>query len=293
MPRPAVRCPSSREPEPGSAPARCPVPLAPLVSPAARVALVLVALAALGAPPARGEEFFDARVVAVFDGDTIEVLRSAQEPEASPEPVRIRLAGIDTPERGQPWHRRARQALAARVAGEEVRINAVTTDAYGRTVGEVYADGVCVGCELVREGHAWVYRFFSDDPVLLELEAEARQAGRGLWGLPEAQRVPPWRWREMEARGRTRERRSEAAERGDEGANRESPEPGADPAGSRPGEGRAAGRPAPDPSCGAKRTCPEMASCAEALHHLRQCGVSGLDGDGDGVPCESLCREER
>jgi len=257
-------------------------------------ALALV-LAALGAPPARAEEFFDARVVEVFDGDTIEVLRSARTPEASPEPVRIRLAGIDAPERGQPWSQRARRALAARVAGQEVRINAVTTDTFGRTVGEVYADGVCVGCELVREGHAWVFRFFSDDPVLLELEAEAREAGRGLWGLPEVQRVPPWRWRERESRGRAPGRGAPGAEPGaeGEGAERGDPARGGDPASGRAGEGAAVGRPAPDHTCGAKRTCREMASCAEARHHLQQCGLARLDGDGDGVPCEALCAEER
>jgi len=286
MPGPGVDCSFSREPGAGTARARWSFPRAALAPAAVVAALAVVALAAL-APPARGEEFFDARVVAVFDGDTIEVLRSAREPEASPEPVRIRLAGIDAPERGQAWSRRAHRALAARVAGKEVRINEVSTDAYGRTVGEVYADGVCVGCELVREGHAWVYRFFSDDPVLLELEAEARETRRGLWGLPEAERVPPWRWRERGTPGRAKERGGAGAAEPPASAR------GSAPGRSRAGEAGAPPRPAPDRTCGAKRTCREMASCAEALHHMQQCGLSHLDGDGDGVPCETLCREER
>jgi endonuclease YncB( thermonuclease family) len=202
------------------------------------LALVLV----LAAGPARAE-FFDARVVAVFDGDTVEVVVDGER-------RRVRLAGIDTPERGQPWARRARQALAERVFGKEVRVNAVTTDRYGRTVGELYADGVCVGCELVREGHAWVYRHFSRDPVLLELEAEARAARRGLWALPEAERVPPWEWRRRER------------------------EPAA----------------SPDVRCGPARSCRELRSCAAARFQLEHCGRTALDGDGDGVPCESLCR---
>lgn len=202
------------------------------------LALVLI----LAAGPAHAE-FFDARVVAVLDGDTVDVLVDGAR-------RRVRLAGIDTPERGQPWARRAKQALAERVFGKQVRVNAVTTDRYGRTVGELYADGVCVGCELVREGHAWVYREFSDDPVLLELEADARAARRGLWGLPEAERVPPWEWRR-----RARE-----------------------------------GAPPSDSRCGAVKSCREMRSCAEARFQLEHCGRSRLDGDGDGVPCESLCR---
>src|SRR5262245_25539765 len=43
-------------------------------------------------------------------------------------------------------------------------------------------------------------------------------------------------------------------------------------------------------SCGAKRTCGEMTSCAEARFYLEHCGLARLDGDKDGTPCESLCR---
>jgi endonuclease YncB( thermonuclease family) len=161
--------------------------LAPLVALA-----TLLLPAALARPPLAAAEdsksFFDGRVVAVLDGDTIEVL-------VGEEPRRIRLAGIDTPERGQPWAERSKQALSRRVFRKEVRVNEVATDRWGRTVGEVYADGVCVGCELVREGHAWVYRQFTDDAVLLALEEEARAARRGIWSLPESERIPPWEWR--------------------------------------------------------------------------------------------------
>lgn len=151
-------------------------------------ALALLSLLALAAVAPARAEFFEGRVVRVFDGDTIEVL-------VGRDPRRVRLFGIDTPERGQPWAERAKQALSRRVWQKEVRVNDVATDRYGRTVGEVYADNVCVGCELVREGNAWVYRRYTDDPVLYQLEAEARAARRGLWSLPEAQRVPPWEWR--------------------------------------------------------------------------------------------------
>jgi endonuclease YncB( thermonuclease family) len=58
---------------------------------------------------------------------------------------------------------------------------------------------------MVRRGAAWVFRRYSDDPELLRLEDEARAARRGLWALPEAERVPPWDWRAAE-RERRRER---------------------------------------------------------------------------------------
>lgn len=49
-------------------------------------------------------------------------------------------------------------------------------------------------------------------------------------------------------------------------------------------------KPTPDVTCGSKRRCGQMLSCDEAMAYLTQCGVSSLDRDGDGVPCESLCR---
>ena len=224
----------------------------PLGSRAARTVVAALLAASRLATPAAAETFFDARVVGVIDGDTIDVLVGA-------DLRRIRIADIDTPERGQPWAQRSKQALSRRVFGKEVRINEVAVDAYGRTVGEVYAENVCVGCELVREGHAWVYRAYAKDPVLLELEAEAREGRRGLWGLPEASRVPPWEWRRRGSGG------------------------GRDPGN---GEGVAEA----DFRCGEKRTCREMRSCAEALFQLRECGLGPLDGDGDGTPCEAICR---
>jgi endonuclease YncB( thermonuclease family) len=193
----------------------------------------------------------EGRVTRVVDGDTIEVLVEKR-------PIRVRVAGIDTPERGQPWASRSKQALSERVFGKEVRVIEVTVDTYGRTVGEVYADNVCVGCGLVRDGHAWVYRRFTDDAVLLQLEDEAREARRGLWALPESERVPPWEWRRLGKE--TRDDRRLLAEK------------------------------AGPLECGLKRRCGEMSSCQEARFHLENCGLAQLDGDGDGVPCESVCR---
>ncbi len=164
----------------------------------ARALLLLAAAAlALSAAPlsARSREVLEGRVVRVADGDSLELLL-----ERSPEPLRIRIAGIDAPERGQPWNQRARKELARRVLHKLVRVIEVDRDRYGRTVGEVYADDVCVGCELVREGHVWVYRRFSQDPVLIQLEEGARRARRGLWSLPARERVPPWEWRRARAR---------------------------------------------------------------------------------------------
>ena len=128
------------------------------------------------------------KVVRVADGDTITILVEREQ-------VRVRLANIDTPERKQPWGKKAKQALADLVAGAWVEVVVVDIDRYGRTVGLVLVNGIEANRALVRSGDAWVYPRYNRDPALPKIEAEARAAGRGLWSLPAAERVPPWQWR--------------------------------------------------------------------------------------------------
>jgi endonuclease YncB( thermonuclease family) len=160
-------------------------------SPSRRLAIIglVAALAWAGAASA-----LDGRVVAVHDGDTITVLAGRRE-------VRVRLAGIDAPERGQPHATASRRALADRVAGRTVHVDERGRDAYGRSLGVVRERGVDVNREQVRAGWAWVFRRYAHDPAWLADEQEARRARRGLWR--DAHPVPPWTWREREAlRGR-------------------------------------------------------------------------------------------
>ena len=129
----------------------------------------------------------EGRVVAVHDGDTISVLVAGRA-------VRVRLAGIDAPEHGQPFQNASRHALAAQVAGRDVRIVERGRDRYGRVLGTVYVAQVDVNAEQVRWGHAWVFRRFERDRQLAALESDAKAAKRGLWRDPSP--VPPWLWRE-------------------------------------------------------------------------------------------------
>ena len=165
-------------------------PHAPM--PASQV--LLLAFFLLLAPAAALAGDLTGRVVGITDGDTLTLLSQGREQ------VRVRLAEIDTPESGQPYGNRARQALSELAFGRSVRVVVQDTDRYGRAVGRVYAGPVDVNAEMVRRGAAWVYRRYSRDPALLDLEREARQARRGLWTLPEAERVPPWEWRAAERR---------------------------------------------------------------------------------------------
>ncbi|MBZ2183234.1 MAG: thermonuclease family protein [Bryobacter sp.] len=141
---------------------------------------------------AAGEEF-SGRVVGVTDGDTITVL-------AGREQRKVRLAGVDAPERGQAFGQRAKQALGLMVFGREVRVVSTGRDRYERTLGIVrLADGSSVNERMVENGWAWHYVKYSKDGRLGELEARARAARRGLWA--DADPVAPWEFR---ASGRRR-----------------------------------------------------------------------------------------
>lgn len=194
------------------------------------------------------------RVVGISDGDTL-ILRVE-----GGERMGIRLAGIDAPELDQPYGARAKQALTTLARDRTARVEVVDRDEYGRLVGTVQVGGRNVNAALVEQGAAWVYRRYNRDPQLLVLEDRARSARRGLWGLPIQQRIPPWDWRRQNA-----------------GTTNPSTRPRAD-------------RPIALFRCGAKRTCREMASCEEAKFYFDVCGLKRLDGDGNGIPCETLCR---
>jgi len=134
-------------------------------------------------------ESLEGKVVSVTDGDTVKILT------AEKKQIRIRLAQIDTPEKAQPWGNKAKQALSQKIYAKQVSIDVVTTDRYGRTVGTIWFDGRDINRELVREGHAWVYRKYAKDKSLFDDESYARSQGLGLWSLPESQRQAPWKWR--------------------------------------------------------------------------------------------------
>jgi hypothetical protein len=133
-------------------------------------------------------------------------------------------------------------------------------DDYGRVVAVVELGGtagqalVNANEEQLRRGMAWADTYRHADKTLLDLQNQAQRARLGLWNQANPQ--PPWAYRR--------------------------------------GEGHAPStRPAPremDRGCGNKRYCSQMVSCEEARYYLTQCGIKRLDKDGNGVPCENLCK---
>ncbi len=137
---------------------------------------------------------FSGRVVGVSDGDTITVMHNGKG-------ERIRLHGIDCPEKRQAFGKRAKQFTSNLVFAKTVTVQALDLDRYGRTVGVVLLpDGRSLNHELVRAGLAWMYRRYTNDQSLSDLEEKARVARRGLW--VDANPIPPWEWRIMRKRYR-------------------------------------------------------------------------------------------
>jgi len=134
-------------------------------------------------------------VIGVIDGDTVDVrLPSGR--------IRVRLHGIDAPERDQPRGQASRRELSKLVHRREVAIEPVEQDQYDRLVGRLWRGEMDVNAELVRRGAAWVYRRYATEGAWCRYEKTARDAGRGLWSLPPAERVAPWEWRQREHRRR-------------------------------------------------------------------------------------------
>lgn len=151
------------------------------------VTLALVGTAWLTGQPCLAADF-TGKVVRTMDGDTIEVLHNQR-------PERVRLHGIDCPEKGQVFGNKAKQATSELVYGKQVTLQSHGKDKYKRTIADVILpDGLNVNQELVKEGWCWWYRKYAPGDTLLEgLETVAREGKKGLWADP--QPVPPWEWR--------------------------------------------------------------------------------------------------
>lgn len=133
------------------------------------------------------------KVVGVADGDTITVLDGQQAQH------KVRLMGIDCPEKAQPFGQNAKQSLSDLVFGRSVNVEWQKLDRYERIVGKVVVRGQDANLEQVRRGLAWHYKKYereqepSDRVSYAEAEIEARIARRGLWADPES--ISPWDWR--------------------------------------------------------------------------------------------------
>lgn len=148
--------------------------------------------AALWAAQGAFADTLNGKVVAILDGDTITVLRDREQ-------TRVRIAGIDAPEKKQAFGQRSKQAMSDCAFGKEVAVEWKKLDRYGRTIGKVIADGVDCGLRQVELGMAWHYKVYAkeqsrgDREAYAAAEDQAKADRRGLWADPDP--VPPWEYR--------------------------------------------------------------------------------------------------
>lgn len=128
------------------------------------------------------------KVIAITDGDTFKLLTQDSTQ------IKIRVANIDCPEKKQPFYQKAKQFTSEAIFSKNVTLKILKNDRYGRFVAEViYNDSLELGHQLVKNGYAWHFIKYSNDPQLTTLENQAREKKLGLWSDPEA--IAPWEWR--------------------------------------------------------------------------------------------------
>lgn len=196
------------------------------------------------------------KVISITDGDTFKILDAAKQQH------RIRILGIDAPEKGQPYSKAAKKHLSQLIAKKTVCLEPSETDKYQRTISKVILNDVDIGLALINSGYAWHYKKYmsnqpeADQALYAAGELQAKLSVIGLWSEPNP--VPPWDWRT--------------------GKRKVQPQPIA------PTNQQDNGF-----TCGTKRFCKQMQSCEEACFYLNQCGLGRLDRDKDSIPCESFC----
>jgi hypothetical protein len=138
------------------------------------------------------------KVVGVIDGDTYDVLVEGRS-------IRVRMEGIDAPERGMPHYKAAKQYLSALCYGKQITLVSTGKDHHKRTLGFAFlTDGRELSREMLKAGYAWHYKKYNSDPTLAQLEVVARQNRRGLWA--ESMPMPPWEHRAIKRKGKSKRR---------------------------------------------------------------------------------------
>ncbi len=171
---------------------------------------------------------------------------------ANKKQVKVRLVEIDAPEKKQAFGQQSKKSLSDLCFRKSVQAVVKGKDKYRRSLARLYCDGVDANAEQVRRGMAWAFLKYLTDPSI------ARSKKVGLWVDPNP--IPPWEFRHPRTPAVTHARflnipHSETF------------------------------------SCEGKNAyCKSMKSCAEAMYYLKKCGAEKLDRDGDGIPCEKLCK---
>jgi len=146
---------------------------------------LLLGMAAALACGSVSAEIFSGVVTHVSDGDTLWLQRDHD----AGKPIKMRVQGIDAPERCQAWGAQSTAALEARVLHRRVVVDARATDDYQRSLVTLRLAGEDIGAWMVTQGHAWSYRYRRSAGPYATQEQQARAAQRGLFA--DAQAIEP------------------------------------------------------------------------------------------------------
>ncbi|PJB13596.1 MAG: nuclease [Flavobacteriales bacterium CG_4_9_14_3_um_filter_40_17] len=134
-----------------------------------------------------GENKIVGEVVGISDGDSFKIKLS------NGEVIRVRLAFVDCPERGQDFYQKAKNFSSNEIYRKSVKVKVTDTDRYGRTVGVLYYGHKILNEELLKNGFAWHYRQYSKSKRFQSLENQAKAKKIGIWS--HSQPTPPWEFR--------------------------------------------------------------------------------------------------
>lgn len=136
------------------------------------------------------------RIVGITDGDTVQLMTSTREL------LKIRLSGIDAPEKSQPFGEKSKQALSSCCFNKDAVVESYKEDRYGRVVGKVLIDGADCNLIQIELGMAWHYKKYENEQELQDrskyshAEYLAKKGRTGLW--VEANPTEPWDWRKLQ-----------------------------------------------------------------------------------------------
>jgi endonuclease YncB( thermonuclease family) len=134
------------------------------------------------------------KVIAVIDGDTYDVLLQGNKT------VRVRMEGIDAPERGMPFYQKSKKYLSDLCLGKQIKIKITGVDNHERFLAYSYLeDDKELSQEMIKAGLAWHFKKYNSDSGLSELEHEAKTLGKGLW--MDENPMPPWENRNLHRNG--------------------------------------------------------------------------------------------
>lgn len=142
----------------------------------------------------KSEKIISGNVVHIVDGDTYDLLT------ADNQTIRVRMEGIDAPERGMAYYKVSKNYLGQLCMNQQIKFKQTGVDSYKRALGFSYlTDNREIGAEMLKSGMAWHFKKYNQNPVLSNLEIEARKARRGLW--QDENPTPPWEKRKQQRNG--------------------------------------------------------------------------------------------